>query len=122
MIRKYKHRIIIEIGGHDHFSSLRYHTGSQVLDLPDPKDDFNFHNLILAPSFTPWYQNNPAVSSLEITNALVPRNFRSTYWNLKETIGKTHITPYSQLEFRDLDYRTEYGLDELTPDAIEAFR
>ena len=32
------------------------------------------------------------------------------------------MTPYSKLEFRDLDYITEYGIDELTADAIDAFR
>ena len=41
---------------------------------------------------------------------------------MKETIGKTTITPYSKLSFRDLNYPSEYGLDELTPDAINAFR
>ena len=87
----------------------------------DPDYDFNFHNLIIAPSFTPWYQNNPAVSSFEINDALIPRNFRSTYWNLKPTIGKTHITPYSKLEFRDLDYPSEFGIDLLTADSIKAF-
>ena len=92
------------------------------MDLADPKTEFNFHNLIIAPAFTPWYQNNPAVSSLEINDTtLIPRNFRSTFWNLKTTIGKTRITPYNELEFRDVDYLSEFGIDELTPDSIKAF-
>ena len=63
MIRRHKDRIIIEIAGHDHLASLRSHTGSSVLNLEDPATEFSFHNLIIAPSFTPWYKNNPGVSA-----------------------------------------------------------
>ena len=122
ILRKYKDRVIVEVGGHDHFSSVRYHSTKNVFDLPDPEGErLNFHNLIIAPSFTPWYRNNPAVSVMEIDEQQIPRNFRSTYWNLGDTIGDTQVTPYEDLEFRDLDYKEAYGLDELTPNAIQMF-
>jgi len=107
ILRKYKDRIIIEVGGHDHFSSVRYHSTKNVFDLPDVEGDegSNFHNLIIAPSFTPWYQNNPAVSVMEIDDQQIPRNLRSTYWNIENTIGDSQITPYEELEFRNLDYK-----------------
>ena len=63
LIEKYRDRIIIEIAGHDHLASLRSHTGSSVLNLEDPATEFSFHNMIIAPAFTPWYKNNPAVSA-----------------------------------------------------------
>lgn len=124
MLRKYKDRVIAEIAGHDHFASFRYHTTKNVLGLADDPTihEENFHNLIVTPSFTPWYQNNPAVSALEINEHQIPHNFRSTYWNLKETIGYTHTTPYEHLVFRDLDYTAKYGLDVLTPNALKAFK
>ena len=73
---------------------MRYHTGSQVFDLPDPERDYDFHNLLIAPSFTPWYKNNPAVSVFEIDDGLIPINLKSTYFNLKPTIGKDDRTSY----------------------------
>ena len=94
MLRSHRDKIIIELAGHDHFTSMRYHTGSQVFDLPDPERDYDFHNLLIAPSFTPWYKNNPAVSVFEIDDGLIPINLKSTYFNLKPTIGKDDRMPY----------------------------
>ena len=122
LLRSHRDKIIIELAGHDHFTSMRYHTGSQVFDLPDPERDYDFHNLLIAPSFTPWYKNNPAVSVFEIDDGLTPINLKSTYFNLKPTIGKADRTPYDQLEFRDIDYTQDYKIRELTPSAIDAFR
>lgn len=72
LLRKYKDRVIIELAGHDHFTAMRYHSSSGVLDLPDPEPAFNFHNLLIAPSITPWYGNNPGISAFEISDSLVP--------------------------------------------------
>ena len=103
-------------------ASLRSHSGTGVLDLKDPGSSFDFHNLIIAPSFTPWYKNNPAVSGFSIDDrTLVPKGFRSTYWNLKPTIGHPHIMSYPELQFRDLDYATDFGIDELTAESIQDF-
>ena len=119
MLRRYKDRVIVEIGGHDHLASLRSHSGSDVLDLKDPDTTFDFHNLIIAPSFTPWYKNNPAVSRFTVDDStLVPKGFESTYWNLKPTIGHPHIMSYPELSFRDLDYASDFGIDELTAESI----
>ena len=48
----------MEFYGHDHFASLRVHN-----------DDFKdmYHNIFIAPSVTPWYLNNPGVTSFEIS-------------------------------------------------------
>ena len=78
--------------------------------------------MIIAPAFTPWYKNNPAVSAFQIDDFTeVPNRFKSTYWDLKPTIGMPTATPYSQLKFRDLDYATDFGINELTAESIQNF-
>ena len=72
LVRAHKDRIVIELAGHDHFTAMRYHSSSGVFDMPDPEQPFNFHNLLIAPSVTPWYKNNPGVSVFELTDSFVP--------------------------------------------------
>ena len=119
ILRDYKDRVIIELAGHDHFTAMRYHSSHGVFDLPDPEQKFNFHNLLIAPSVTPWYRNNPGVSVFELSDAFVPQNLRTTYLNLEPTMNVTERTPYEQLEFRSIDYEVDFGIKELTPYAFE---
>jgi len=51
---------------------------------------------------------------------LIPKGLKQSFLNLQATFAKDDITPYEDLEFRDLDYATEFGLMDLTPDSIEA--
>lgn len=67
LIKHYKDKIIIELAGDDAFSSLRYHTNSDIWDTTADGNEL-YHNLLVIPSMTPWDRNNPAVSSMEITN------------------------------------------------------
>ena len=115
----------MEVGGHDHFTSMRYHTERCILDTETPgaTDTSLFHNILINPSMTPWYSNNPGISAMEICDdTLVPHHYQATYLNLKETIGKETRTPYSMLTWRDVDYFADYGIDELTPLGIHKFR
>ena len=62
ILKEYSDKIILEIGGHDHLSSLRYHTKRDILDVSSSnalQHDELFHNIFIAPSMTPWYHNNP---------------------------------------------------------------
>lgn len=80
-------RIIVELAGHDHFASLRAHQ-------TEVGDDALFHNIFVAPSITPWYSNNPAVTSFEISeDGLTPHKLRSTFLNLAPTIGQDKPLP-----------------------------
>jgi len=108
LLNKYKDKIIIEVGGHDHFSNMRYHTDSDVLDMtvPAPSNADLFHNLIVNPSISPWHGNNPGISVFEIDdNTLEPHKYHATFLNLRSTIGQQQRTPYRLLEWRDLDYQ-----------------
>lgn len=72
---------------------------------------------------TPWYSNNPGVTALEIDDkTLVPGKMVATYLNLAPTIGQRLRTPYSQLEWRDLDYAAEFGIEALTAQDIHDLR
>ena len=125
LLRKYKEKIIIEIGGHDHFNSMRYHTDADISDstVPAPNEADLFHNILVNPSVSPWSGNNPGISAFEIDDeSLVPHNYHATFLNLRETIGKDQRTPYSQLEWRDLDYKQEFGIESLTPQDIHKLR
>ena len=111
LLANYKDKVIMEIGGHDHFTSMRYHTKQDILNISDfeeevIKDDSLFHNILINPSLTPWYYNNPGVSCLEIDDkSLIPHNYQASYLNLAPTMGENATKPdYGELEWRDLDY------------------
>ena len=110
MLDEYKDRIVIELAGHDHFASLRTHKSTVN---PDEK----YHNLFVAPSITPWYSNNPGVTSFE-NDDFVPKKLRTTFMNLNQTIGQHEVLPKEDIEFRELVWEDQYGIDELTPDQI----
>jgi len=111
LLEQYKDKIIIELSGHDHFSSLRAH---------ESEEGGQFHNLFVAPSITPWYYNNPGVTSLEISEDLLPQNLHSTFLNLKPTIDQEFPLPQDELEFRKLDYAERYGIEKMTAEEIFA--
>ena len=67
ILQDHKDRVLMEVAGHDHFSSLRTHKES---------DDVFYHNLFVAPSITAWYNNNPGVSSFKISDELQPVELR----------------------------------------------
>ena len=123
LLENNKDKIIMEIGGHDHFTSMRYHTHKDILSVSE-NDDSLFHNILINPSVTPWYYNNPAVASLEIDDeTLIPHNYQASFLNLAPTMGKNASLPeYDNLEWRDLDYQTEFGLEDLTPAGIHKLR
>ena len=99
---KYRDRIIIDVGAHDHFTSLRAHKGYTVNEAGET-EEYYYRNLMIAASITPWFQNNPGVTVFEVDSDLIPRNLQTSYLNLSKTIGRTGVTPYKDLEFRDVD-------------------
>ena len=99
LLRSHRDKIIIELAGHDHFTSMRYHTEKNIMDVDQSTPDTSlFHNILINPSVTPWYKHNPGISAIDINDeTLIPFNYTASYLNLDATIGKTQRTPYSQL-------------------------
>jgi len=125
LIEKHRDRIILEVGGHDHFTSMRYHTQLDIFDteVPAKPSASLFHNILINPSMTPWYSNNPGISRFEVhPDTLVPFNYQASFLNLEDTIGKPQRTPYAKLSWRHLDYKEEFGLEDLTVESIHALR
>lgn len=91
LLKKYKNKIIIEVGGDDHFNSMRYHTSADIMDITVPASNEAqlFHNIIVNPSVSPWSGNNPGISAFEVDDeSLVPFNYMASFLNLRETVGK----------------------------------
>ena len=62
---------------------------------PTATDDSLYHNMLVNPSATPWYGNNPGISAIEIDDeTLIPHNYHATFLNLKKTLDKPTRTPY----------------------------
>ena len=114
LLHRFKDRVVIELAGHDHFASLRSHEAT---------DGSFYHNIFVAPSITPWYSNNPGVSSFRIEKRdadgdWVPLGLRSTFLNLNATIGLEAPLPLDQLDFRELDFEKDFGLVDMSASSI----
>ena len=53
LLRDYHDNVLIEVGAHDHYADLRYHSSDNVFDFDDTPEKFDFHNLIVTPGITP---------------------------------------------------------------------
>lgn len=112
--------IVLEVGGHDHYADLRFHTSQNVANIKDAKDKFNFHNLFVSPGMTPYGDSNPGVSKFELDSNLVPQNLRMEFLDLDATFGKTSV-PYSEAKFWTVDYAKDYGVTYMTSDSLADF-
>jgi len=101
LLRTYHEQVIIEVVGHDHFADLRYHSSSNVADLPDTESKFDFHNLLVSPGVTPYDGSNPGVTHFEISEDFTPQNLRMQFLNLNKTIGNPDV---SNLEWNPVDF------------------
>jgi len=87
-----------------------------VLDIPDPKDEFNFHNMFVAPGVTPNKEQNPGVAIFEVTSDGVPHNLRFEFMDIYSQYFSSSVE-YSDLKFNSLDM-SEYGLTEITAEGL----
>lgn len=127
ILAEYSNKIIMEVGGHDHLSSLRYHCKKDIIEtlkhVDSNDEDFLFHNIVIAPSMTPWYSNNPGTGMFQIRDTdLIPFGLKHSFLNLRPTLGQEAPTPFDKLEFRHLDFEKEFGLTELTPSGFDILR
>jgi hypothetical protein len=121
MLRDNHDLVVMEVGGHDHFADLRFHTSKNVAELKDLSGStFNFHNLFVSPGMTPYGNSNPGVSKFELNSDFVPQNLRMEFLDLDYTIGKQSV-PYSEAKFWTVDYAKDYGVTDLTPDSLANF-
>ena len=121
IVRDNAPQIAIEVAGHEHITDFRYHASHNVLDFDDPKEEFFFHNIFIAPGVIPWYRQNPGVSMFEISDDGTPHSLKMEFIDMMSFKGRTSIK-YEDLTFRSLDLAADYGLKELTPQGLRHFR
>jgi hypothetical protein len=120
LIRDYHEQVIIEVGGHDHYADLRYHSSYHVASLKDTDEKFYFHNLFVAPGATPYGNSNPGVSMFELDAELKPMNLKIEYLDLDATFGMDSV-PYDSAQWWSLDYAKDYAVDYITADSLHDF-
>ena len=103
MIRRYHETIVIEVGGHDHFGDLRFHSSNGVAGLPDSGETFNFHNLLVTPGCTPYGGSNPGIAMFEVSKSMKPQNLRFEFLDLDATFGQQKFT-YADATFYTVNY------------------
>ena len=79
IIRKHHDKIVMEIGAHDHFSDLRYHSNK---DAP-----YFYHNILISPGVTPITKQNPGFATFDIDLTMTPTNLTMTFLDLDKTYG-----------------------------------
>ena len=89
MLWAFKHKILLEVAGHDHISDIRTHSASKLYShLPDENclNDFShlgdayFTSKLINPSITPTSDTQPGFASfdyIESTNTL--SNLKMTF-------------------------------------------
>lgn len=68
ILRTYSDQVILEIGGHDHYADLRFHSSWDVAGLKNTPAEFKFHNLMVAPGISPNKGQNPGVATFDISD------------------------------------------------------
>jgi hypothetical protein len=111
----------MEVNGHDHFASLRYHSSNNVLDFEDPAEQFDFHNILIAPGVTPNKLQNPGVAMFEVTPEGVPTNLKYEFIDMMD-FGDQESISYDDLKFLSLDFANDLGVTDLTAKDLATFR
>jgi hypothetical protein len=119
IVRDHADQIIIEVGAHDHYGMLRYHTSNYVMDLPNPSTKFYFHNLLVAPGVTPNKDQNPGITMFEVDNG-IPHSLKQEFLDLNPTFGHTSVP--ANLTWYSIDYASRYGLTQLDAESLSNLR
>lgn len=81
----------MEIGAHDHFSDIRYHSS----DDSNAKKFF-YHNILISPGITPIKKQNPGFATFDLDlSTMTPKNLKMTFLDLDKTFGMKSIPPIS---------------------------
>jgi predicted phosphodiesterase len=106
---KYKSKIILEIGAHDHWEDLRVY---QNKDEP-------YRNLLVSTGISPNQSNMPGFSTFEISNEGNASNLVLTTLDLIKTYGLSKIPVLDELTFNQLNF-SKYGFSDLSPSGLVA--
>ncbi|CDW83200.1 UNKNOWN [Stylonychia lemnae] len=130
ILLKYNDKILLEVSGHDHISDLRYNHGSKIHQSAKKSltsgslNDFNFHNIVIAPGVTSASAQNPgyALFTVEDQDHISARNLTMVFLPIQKTYNWTSIPQdLSQWPFRTLNFNS-FGLHDLSADSFHELR
>lgn len=124
IMRKYGSKILFFNGAHTHISDIR---GSwmfqnstnqkRFLKQEDPVKSPYYANFV-APSFSPFYLNNPGFTYFEVDdNTARVLNVTTYFFELDQTYNNTN----SDVVFHSVSYEKEFGIKEWSPAQVYDF-
>lgn len=107
--KTYKHKIVIEFGGHDHWEDVRVEDG----------DSGNYRNIFVSAGVSPVFGQLPGVSTLELDlDTMVPSNLRLTSLDITSVYGKTTLPRLEDVPYHTMNF-ADYGIDKLDSNSLE---
>jgi hypothetical protein len=91
-----------------------------VLDFPDTKTKYDFHNMLVAPAVTINKGNNPGIAMFEVDASGTPGKLKYEFLDLGLTYGSKTIP--KDLTFYTLDFDAMYGVSEISPVSLADWR
>lgn len=123
IVEKYPDNIAVICGAHTHFGDIRINkqptesvASSQFLKATKNKKVSTAKMaMLITPSITPIFLNNPGFTTFRIENNLV-RDVKMTYFELNRFPDTSE-----KATFNTLDFKEELGVDPFTPKTVEQF-
>jgi hypothetical protein len=109
-MKDFSDKIIIEVGGHDHWEDLRFYDNNNAGPI---------RNLFVAAGVTPKSGQLPAFNSFIVDENLIPRGLVMTSLDITSVYGQKSIPPLSTIPQHTLDFQKDYGLYDLTAASIK---
>lgn len=120
IIYKYSDHIAILLGAHTHFLELRIDTpttdsSSKFLKLEKEYPEEPKLAMLITPSVSPSFKNNPGMTTFIIENNVV-KDIKCTFLELYNEPTKAE-----EAVFNTLDFAQELRIDTFTPKKVQAF-
>lgn len=123
----YRDKIIFEITGHDHLADFRTHSAHEWYNQTDQcmqaYNDSQLNNYFLgkmiSPSITPGNNTNPGFTTFVYDiNLQTLNSVNMTFLQLDSASQMPVGTTFDQFEYLNVDWGTEFGLTELSAQAV----
>jgi hypothetical protein len=109
LFKKYQSQIVLEVGGHDHWTDLRY--------IDDPTGAYR--NLFIPISIGLDHGNLPGVSNFKIQEkTFTPYDLVVNSLDIRETYGMSQIPRLDQITTHVLEFKN-FGILSLTAPALK---
>lgn len=116
IIGQHHDKIVMEIGAHDHFSDIRYHSNKDAAT-------YFYHNILISPGVTPRNKQNPGFATFDIDLSMTPTNLKMTFLDLDKTFGmESAPNDINAVPINVVDFSKEFGLKDISAAALSKFK